>query len=67
MLFKFYTIYGEAKNVYQNLANCRSSSAVLDYIRLVMLSKTRVNPLPYNKFLGLSKLKAFADNKINLT
>ena len=25
------------------------------------------NPLPDNKFLGLSKLKAFADNKLNVT
>ena len=27
----------------------------------------RVNSLPNNKFLDWSKLKAFADNKINLT
>ena len=25
------------------------------------------NPLPYHEFLGLSKLKAFADDKVNVT
>ena len=53
LIFLFLTIF--SKTIFpQNLVTHRIASLV-------------INPLPNNKFLDCSKLKAFADDKINVT
>ena len=45
----------------------RANLLSLDWISFIILSKTfQVNPLPNNKILARSKLKAFADGKLNI-
>ena len=44
-----------------------SSANAFNLVEFKILSFDRVNPLPHNKMLNLSKSKALAGDKINVT